>query len=111
MNRSAISRAKDAALEQALLLWLRTKFRRYGDIRRLSLDTSAKLLTAEIKLRGEAVPLVLSEVRYRLEQKGDATHIVLHGVKLSREWAQNLLEDHFREIRLKIPEFVRPLLE
>jgi hypothetical protein len=109
--RASISRVKDAALERALLVWLRSKLQGYGEIKRLNLDTSDKVLRAEIHLRGEDAPLVISEAHYRLEQGPNGTLIILHGVKLSKEWAQNILEDHFREIRLKIPDFLRPLLE
>ncbi len=111
MIRTGIARVKDAALERALLVWLRTKLHRYGEIQSLSLDTSAKLLTAEIHLRGEEAPLVISEARYRLEQGPKGTQVIVHGVKLSKLWAQNILDDHFREIRLKVPDFLRPLLE
>ena len=111
MIRASISRVKDAALERALLVWLGSKLQRYGEIKRLSLDTSEKVLTAEIHLRGEDVPLVISEAHYRLEQGPKGTLIVLHGVKLSKEWAQSILDDHFREIRVKIPDFLRPLIQ
>jgi hypothetical protein len=106
-----LSRLKDAALEKALLAWLRPKVQRYGEIRCLSLNTAEKLLSAEIQLHGEEAPLLVSEARYRLEPGAQETRLIVYGVKLSREWAQNLLDDHAREIPLKIPEFVRTFIE
>src|SRR5258705_2639110 len=43
VSRSLLSRAKDAAFEKAVLMFLRPKVERYGEILELSLDSSAKL--------------------------------------------------------------------
>lgn len=104
------SRIKDAALEKAILMVARPKIERYGEIRTLSLDTTAKIISAEIKLRGDAIPVNITEAHYQLEQAGQETFLILHHVKVSREWVQNLLDDHFPQIRLKIPDYVVPLI-
>ena len=109
--RSSFSRFKDAALEKAVLLLLKPKLQRYGEIRAFGLDTSAKVMTAEIKLRGEPIPVTVSQARYRIEDAGNETYLVFYDVKVSREWAQNILEDHFPESRVKIPDFLRPLID
>jgi hypothetical protein len=101
---------KDSALQQALLLFLRPRFERYGQITTLSLDTSEKLITAEILLRGESTPLLVNKARYRTEQQGEETRVVIYEVKVSKEWAQNLIEDRFREISLKIPPMLKGLV-
>jgi len=106
-----LSRAKDVALEKALVMLLRPKFERYGEVQSFTLDTSAKKLSAEIMLRGESTPLIISEARYRIEQRADDSFLVVHKVKVSKEWLQNLLADHFPEITLKIPDFVKALIE
>ena len=100
-------RAKKAALEKAVLLLLRSKVERYGEIRSFSLDTSAKEFSAEIELRGDPETIVVSEAHYRIESKGPQTVLILHRMKVSREWVQNLLDDHFPEITIKTPDFVR----
>ena len=105
-----IARAKDAALKKAVLLLLRPKVERYGEIRQFTLDTSAKRLSAEIILRGDPLPLIISEARYRIEKSKGQALLIVHGIKVSREWLQNLLDDQFPDIAVKIPEFVRPLL-
>jgi hypothetical protein len=102
-----LHRAKKAALEKAVLLVLRPKVERYGEIRKLSLDTSAKKLAVEILLRGETESFKVSEAYYRIEERRGETILILHDVKVSREWAQNLLEDFFQEIPIKIPGFAR----
>ncbi len=110
MNASGFSRLKDAALEQAVLLLLRPWFQRYGEILSLRLDTSARLIHGQVRLHGDPAPLTVTEARYRLEQRGAGTMLIVHDVKVSREWAQNVLDDHFREIPVKVPEVLKLLL-
>ncbi|HWH71844.1 MAG TPA: hypothetical protein VNT26_20950, partial [Candidatus Sulfotelmatobacter sp.] len=74
-----MSRAKDIALEKAILMLLRPKVERYGELRQLSLDTTAKVVSAEIRLRGDPIPLVISEARYRVERNGKDTKVIFHG--------------------------------
>jgi hypothetical protein len=104
-----IDRAKDAVLEKMVLRVLRPKAERYGEIRKFALNTSTRQIRAEISLRGDALPLIISEAQYRIEQRQGQTRLILHSVKVSREWLQNLLDDHFREIPIKIPDYVRLL--
>jgi hypothetical protein len=106
-----LSRTKDAALEKALVMLLRPKFERYGEVREFNLDTAEKTISAEIMLRGEPAPLVISKARYRIETRGEDSYLVVHGVKVSKEWLQNLLVDYFPEITLKIPDFVKALIK
>lgn len=105
-----LSRIKDAALEKGLLVLLRPQVERYGDLRDISLDTSKRKLTAEVHLRGDAEPLTVHQAHYRLEQDGDRVVLVVSDIKVSREWLQNLVNDHFKEVRLKVPENLRPVI-
>jgi hypothetical protein len=104
-----LKKARDLALEKAVLLLMRPKVERYGELLALKLDTSAKKLSAEIMLRGETLPLVVSEARYRIEQKRGETRLIVFGVKVSREWLQNLLDDELPEISIKVPDLARLL--
>ena len=108
---SGLSRLKDAAIEKALLMFLRPRLERYGELQHLSLDTRQKLLTAEINLRGESLPVTISQARYRVEQNGEHSILIVYDVKVSREWAQNLIEDHLEEVKLKIPDSLRPIFK
>src|SRR3954451_2350024 len=106
-----MSRLKDIALEKSLVLLLRPKLQRYGELRQFSLDTTARAFTAEVRLRGDPVPLIISQAHYRVEQNGNQAMLVIHDLKVSKEWAQNVIDDHLPEISLKIPDFIRPLIE
>jgi hypothetical protein len=110
MKRTLISRTKDAALRKGLLHFLRPRFERYGQILELQVDTTAKLLSAELMLKGEPSPFLISDARYRIEKRGEESWIVFYGLKVSKEWAQNFLEDQFPEIPVKVPKVLEVLL-
>ena len=109
-KRTLTARAKDAALRKALLHFLRPRFEHYGEILKFELDTTAKVILAEVMLKGEALPFVISEARYRIEKDEQSAWIVFYGMKVSREWTQNLLDDQIPEIRLKMPALLEVLL-
>lgn len=110
MKRGPLSRAKDAALEKTVLLLLRSRFERYGEVCALSLNTTDKCVTAEVRLRGDPIPIEISQARYRVESKDNGCVITFFEIRTSKEWLQNLLEDRFRELSLNLPAYVRPLL-
>jgi hypothetical protein len=110
MKRSLIGKLKDAALEKTLLSFARPKFERYGEIRQLSINTTAKLVSGEVLLLGDTSPVVVSQARYRIDGTGDDARLTLYDVKVSRQWAQNLMDDHFPEIGFKIPPFVSSII-
>jgi hypothetical protein len=110
VKASPLRKLKDAALEQAVLMFARRKFERYGELCSLKVNTADKVLSAEVKLKGELEPVRISRAKYRLDSKGDQKLLVLYDVKVSKEWAQNLLEDRFQELPITIPDFVSSLL-
>ena len=107
---SAISRLKDRALQKGLLLFLRPKLQRYGELRHITLDTSNKTLTAEIDLLGDPAPLTVSQAHYQLQEKGTHLFLIIRDVKVSKPWIQHLIEDHFGEVRLAVPVSLEGLL-
>jgi hypothetical protein len=110
MPRSLLSRVKDAALEKAVRAFLKPKVERYGELQKFDIDTSAKRVTAELLLLGESAPLVVTEALYRLEQDSGQWYVVVYGIKTSKPWVQHLIEDHFPELRFKVPELVKKLI-
>jgi hypothetical protein len=106
-----MGRLKDFALEKGLVLFLRTRLERYGEIQDLSLDSSARKISAVLLLKGETLPVNIVEARYHFERKGEEAWIVLESISVSREWIQNLLEDHVLGMQIKVPPVVARLLE
>jgi len=110
MSRSLLSRAKDAALQKAVRAFLKPKLERYGELKEFDLDTTANRATAELLLHGESTPLVVTEALYRLEEDSGQWYVVIYGIKTSKPWVQHLVEDHFPELRFKVPELVKALI-
>lgn len=104
------SAMKDAALEKALSMALRPRLERYGELQELKVDTAAKVLRARVLPLGESEPVTVSEAHYRVEEEHGTAYVVFSGIKISRPWAQNAIDDHFKEIRVKLPDFARSFL-
>lgn len=111
MKRSPFAKFKDAALEKGVMMFAKPHIERYGEILDFSIDTTARTITAEVILHGDATPLEVEQAHYRLEGDADKPVLVLHDVKVSKPWVQHLLEDHFQEIRVPVPDFVRRILK
>src|SRR2546421_728131 len=107
---SAFRSLKEAALEKAILTFARSRFERYGELRWVKIDTAEQVLTAEVLLKGETEPVTISRAKYRVESKGDQKMLVVSDVKISKQWAQNLLDDRFREISFPVPDIVSSML-
>ena len=108
--KRTLSRLKDAALEQSILLMLRPKLERYGELRSIRLNTTEKRLTAEVRLLGDPIPVEISDARYRIDGRDDNCRLTFFEVKTTKPWLQNLIDDRFPEITLPLPSYVRPLL-
>jgi hypothetical protein len=106
----AITRLKDTALQKGLVFFLRPKLKRYGELRHITLDTSNKTITAEIDLLGDPTPLTVSQACYQLEKNGAHLLLIIRDIKVSKPWIQHLIEDHFPEMRLRVPDSLRGLL-
>jgi len=108
---SALGRLKDIALEKGLAHFLRPKLARYGELKSLNVNTAKKSVSAEIQLLGEETPLVISNAHYRLEPEGERLFVAIHDVIVSRPWLQNVIDDHFDELRLEIPSSLRTMVK
>ena len=110
MTGRGFSRLKDAALEKSLLLLLRPKLQRYGELRRIHVDTAEKCLSGELRLLGDPIPIEITQARYRVETVNERCLLTVFDVRTSKEWLQNLIEDRFPELTVPLPPYVAPLL-
>ena len=111
MMRHALSRLKDAALEKTILVLLRSRIERYGELRSLRLDTTEKRLSAEIRLLGDPIPIEISDARYRVEPgEGEQCVLTFYEIRTSKAWLQHLIEDRIPEVRVPVPAYVRTVL-
>jgi len=96
-----IQRAKAEALRRVLNLSL---FRKYGRIDSLRFDRRNQRIEASIHLKGEGLPIELEIIRYELRHEGEKSWIILHEVRASRFWMEQLANDLVRDKPFLLPE-------
>jgi hypothetical protein len=111
MSPFNLSRFKDAALESLILAFLRPKVERYGEIVEFTLDTAAKTVSGLVHFHGEPAPLRISRASYRIETLANECALVIHGIQVDRPWVQNVIADHFPEIKIKLPPAIHSLAQ
>jgi hypothetical protein len=76
----------------------------------LSIDTNKKRVRARLELLGEKEPIDVEILRYRLEEKGETTYIIIEEVISSREWLTVALREFIVGQALAIPAKAGALL-
>lgn len=105
-----LNRMKDGALGIALKSYLADKFKEYGDVQDVSIDTKHNKLTLKALLRGERDAVTASVDRYEIEREGEDRYIILKSFSSSRQWLTLLLGQLFTGKRYKLPSKVAGLL-
>lgn len=105
-----LGRMKNGALGLALKAFVNDRFKDYGDVEDVKVDTDANRITARAMMRGERQTVTASVERYELQEEGDDVYIVLRSFSSSREWLTLLLTKLFSGKRYKIPATVAKLL-
>lgn len=95
--------AKDAVASQAARSYVNGLIARYGHVRELKIDSRAKTVALVCELKGEADPVTVHVEAYRIVVEGDLRFVEITACSCSRVWLQNLLHDHVRDRRLKLP--------
>ncbi len=92
-------RLKIAAAKSALNKFLEG----IGEVQELAIDKSAKTISAHVVLRGEALPLRIKILNYRLEAEG----IVLTQFVCDREWLETSLNRFLAGKEIRLAENIR----
>ncbi|MDB5987826.1 MAG: hypothetical protein JWR16_2879 [Nevskia sp.] len=101
---------KDGALGLSFKAYLNDKFKEYGDVTDVAVDTQANRLTLKAMLRGEKDQVSATIERYDIEKSGSDYFIVLRQFSSSRAWLTLLLSQLFAGKRYKLPSAVSKLL-
>lgn len=109
-DKRVFTAAKDAVASQAARTYLNGLVARYGHVRELKIDSRAKAVAAVCELLGEAEPVVVRVESYRIVAEGDLRFVEITECSCSRPWLQNLLHDHVRGRRLKLPAWAAAAL-
>lgn len=91
---SFINPAKDFAIEVAVKLWFHHHYSSLGQMTHIQIDSTAKTIHVELELKGEASPLEIEIARYSLHTEAGETFIELGGIRTSREWIDQLINQY-----------------
>ncbi|MFA6960249.1 MAG: hypothetical protein WC205_05830 [Opitutaceae bacterium] len=95
--------AKDAVASQVARSYVNGLIKRYGEVRELKIDSRSKTVVVVCELKGEAEPVTVHVEAYRIVAEGEERFVEIAACSCSRPWMHNLLQDHVRDRRLKLP--------
>ena len=104
------SAAKDAISSQAARQYVNGLIKRYGEVRELKINSSAKTVEVSCALIGEPQPVAVRIDRYVIENVGGKCFVKIDACSCSRPWLKNLLEDHACGRRFELPSWAAAAL-
>jgi len=100
---NALGNARDRAVEAAARSYLTQKIEKFGELRKLEIDSRQKRLALEVALKGETSPVSIRVEKYEIVQRNGDTHIILRQATASREWITAAIEEHLLGREVKLP--------
>ncbi len=97
---------KDSLTSSAAKSLLASRVDRYGKLTELRIRSREKMISAELVLEGEEMPVVIQVERYRITGTTGEHAVVVERISASRPWLQNLLEDLLVDKPLPVPPLV-----
>ena len=97
---------KDVALSSLinlLLPYLQNRFKPYGTMTNLHIDSTAKSISLSLDLKGEHAPIDVQLRNYQIVEQDGQTLIRFGEIETSREWITQLIRDSLPEERKTIP--------
>ena len=101
---------KDAVASKVARTYVNGMIARYGHVRELKIDSRAKTVALVCELKGETEPVTVHVEAYRIVAEGELRFIEITACSCTRVWLQNLLHDHVRDRRLKLPAWAAAAL-
>ena len=97
------NKAKDKMVGTAARRMLEAKLNRYGEIQNFSINTSERSMALTFLPTGEEAPLSVNIDEYDIVKTEDGgVAISLESVSADRPWANNLLEDHVKGMKVPL---------
>ncbi len=88
-----LKQLKDKGLAATLKATLNEKYRAYGRVLEVSIDSKAKTLKLFVELYGEDEGIEVELTNYKVFKSGDITSLQIGPIKTSRTWMTALLND------------------
>ncbi len=90
---SAFKNLKDKGLSAGLKAWLNEKYKAYGRVENITIDTTARRIILTINLHGENDAIELRLSHYEVQSEIGRVAIRLGRIECSRLWLEAVLND------------------
>ena len=100
------SALKDSLTSSAAKSMLASRLDRYGKLTDLRIRSRDKMITAELMLEGEEIPVGIQIERYRVIGKSGDHSLVVESVSATRPWLQNILQDLLVDRPMPVPSII-----
>lgn len=91
---SPFTSLKDRLIAKAAKMWFNQKYKHYGKMTNIQIDSIARSIHVELDLKGESSPIQINVKSYELLGKSSETQIALGEIETSREWVNLLIHDY-----------------
>lgn len=110
-GKSLLKRGKDVVVSSPLASFLinRTKFQRYGELKRLRLDSFKKTMRFSMVLAGEDMPVDVA-LDYETRVLTSGYVMVIRSASISRIWMDKLVQQYALHKEFPIPKELYNLL-
>ncbi len=106
-----IHRLKDTALSKSIHLTANSKWKRFGKILDLRLDTRSRSIEMELLPKGEKEPILLKVFHYEITDENGKHWLRAERIQCSREWIDLLGNEYLSEHPIEIPAHLAQLLK
>jgi hypothetical protein len=101
--KNAIKGSKDSAISSAMKILAEKYVSGFAHINTIEIDSSNRSLVAEVLLKGETEPIILTVVGYEIITKGEKRLFIPHTVSASRLWIDSLAKEYLQGRAFEIP--------
>lgn len=92
-------------------IYINNKFKRYGSMLNLNLDSKNKKINLEVMLVGEKESLSINIGEYKILQENDKFYIQIDDVSTSRTWLNVVATETLNGQKLELPSKIAKLLK
>lgn len=109
--RTLLRGSKDAALALAVRSFCNSRFRKFGQMTELSVDTKKRAFRVRLELVGEDAPIEIHVKKYSLERHKTRTTLTIVDAAGSREWLTHVLREFVVGHKFTIPARAAAILK
>ena len=103
MIKKLIKEGKEAIVTK----WVNSQIEDYGTVSELEIDTSNKIVSIELLLKGEKEAFKVTFINYEIRKKENETFVYIKEIKTEREWLDLLISRYIDSLlpqkRIKLP--------